>query len=121
VPVTRIPRFCELRVLQRQVARPQLTQADRTLLAAFSRVLARRAWRTSLFVTPATLVRWHREPAARRWTYPHRRPGRPPTPAEVRELVVRLERENPGWGYRRVQGELVGLGSSRPRALSGRF
>jgi len=100
----------QLRVLQRQGARPQLTQADRALLAAFSRVLARGAWRRSLFVRPATLLRWDRELVAGRWTYPHRRPGRPPTPAQVRELVVRLARENPSWGYRRVQGELVGLG-----------
>jgi putative transposase len=99
----------QLRVLERQVARPTLTPGDRALLAAFSRVVPRRAWKTSLFVTPATLLRWHRDLVACRWTYPHRRPGRPPTPAEVRALVVRLARENPGWGYRRIQGELVGL------------
>src|SRR6266516_649032 len=100
----------QLRVLERQVARPTLTPGDRVLLAAFNRVLPRRVWKTSLLWTPATLLRWHRELVARRWTYPHRRPGRPPTRAEVRALVVRLARENPSWGYRRVQGELVGLG-----------
>jgi putative transposase len=100
----------QLRVLERQVARPQPTPADRALLAGFSRVLSQQRWKSSVFVTPATLLRWHRELVARSWTYPRRRPGRPPTPAEVRELVVRMARENPTWGYRRIQGELVGLG-----------
>ncbi|MGH3082744.1 MAG: integrase core domain-containing protein [Gaiellaceae bacterium] len=100
----------QLQVLERQIARPQLTQTDRALLAAFSRVLPRQAWKRSLFVTPATVVRWHRQLVARRWTHPHLRPGRPATAGEIRELVVRLARENPGWGYRRIQGELAGLG-----------
>jgi transposase len=99
----------QLRVLERQVACPQLHASDRALLAAFSRVLHRSAW-SSFLVKPATLLRWHRELVARRWTYPHRRPGRPAMALEVRELVLRLARENPGWGYRRIQGELVGLG-----------
>jgi len=109
----------QLRVLERQVVRPQFTPVDRALLAAFSRVLSRRAWRRSAFVTPATLLRWHRELVARRWTYPHRGAGRPATAAEIREFVVRLARENRSWGYRRIQGELVGLGSSWRRARYG--
>jgi putative transposase len=100
----------QLRLLERQIARPQLTPADRALLAAFSGVLPRAAWKRSFLVTPGTVLRWHRELVARRWTYPHRGPGRPATGAEIRELVVRLARENPGWGYRRIQGELAGLG-----------
>ena len=98
----------QLRVLERQVGRAQFQPADRALLAAFSRALPRRAW-PSFFVTPTTLLRWHRRLVARRWTYGGR-PGRPPLGGEIRALVLRLARENPRWGYQRIAGELRGLG-----------
>jgi hypothetical protein len=99
----------ELSILRRRVQRPQLREADRVLLAALSRALPRRAW--SVFsVSPRTLLRWHQRLVARRWTYPHRGLGRPPIGREVQALIVRLARENPTWGYRRIVGELRGLG-----------
>jgi putative transposase len=99
----------ELSILRRQVGRPRFEPRDRLVLAALSRVVPRRSW-SAFSVRPETLLRWHRGLVARRWTYPHRRPGRPPIEREIRELIVRLARENTSWGYVRIVGELRKLG-----------
>jgi putative transposase len=99
----------ELAILRRQTARPKLTRADRALLASLSRSLARPDW-VAFSIKPETLLRWHRQLIARRWTYTHRRPGRPPLERSLREGILRLARENPHWGYKRIVGELKGLG-----------
>jgi putative transposase len=98
----------ELSVLRRQAGRPRLTATDRFFLTAASRLLPETSW-PSFFVTPTTLLRWHRRLVARRWTYGGR-PGRPPLGGEICALVLRLARENPRWGYQRIAGELRGLG-----------
>jgi hypothetical protein len=97
----------ELSILRRQARRPELTENDRLVLA--DRVIPRRSWHAFL-VTPNTLLRWHRRLVARRSTYPHRLPGRPPIDQKVHELILRLARENGHWGYVRIVGELRKLG-----------
>jgi putative transposase len=84
---------------------------SRLWLAALSRLVPRRRWGEVFAVTPATLLAWHRRLAARKWDYTsRRRPGRPSTAAAIRKLVIRIATDNPAWGHRRVQGELVRLG-----------
>jgi putative transposase len=100
----------QLAILRRQVSRPRYSPTDRTVLATLARLLPRERW-VALLVTPATLMRWHRELVARHWTYPHRHEGaRNALDADVVALILRLGRENPRWGYLRIVGECAKLG-----------
>jgi hypothetical protein len=99
----------ELTVLRRRHPRPRLQPKDRALLAALSRQLPRARWSVFL-VKPETLLDWHRRLVRRRWTYASAARGRPPVPDQVQQLIVRLARENPRWGYQRICGELLRLG-----------
>ena len=93
----------QVAVLRRQVKRLDLEPSDRAVLSALSRLLARPRWATFL-VTPATLLRWHRNLIARNWTYPRRRPGRPPVQAAIRALVLRLAKRESELGLPRDSG-----------------
>jgi putative transposase len=98
-------------VLRRQAGRVGYQPADRLWLVALSRLIPRHRWREVFAVTPATLLAWHRRLIARKWDYTsRRRPGRSRMSAKIRKLVIRIATDNPTWGHRRVQGELVRLG-----------
>src|SRR5439155_20184634 len=100
----------QLGVLERQVGRPRLRRRDRLFMAAISRALPRARW-SSFMVSPQTLLRWHRELVKRKWTYRRMSPGgRPPISEQIRELILRMGRENPRWGCVRIRGELAKLG-----------
>lgn len=100
----------EVAVLRRQVSRPRLSWADRAVVAALTRLLSQ-AGQLHRIVTHVTILRWHRDLVTQRWTQPrrHHTGGRSTAP-ELRRLVLRLASENSTWGYRRIHGELAGLG-----------
>ncbi|MGW0771056.1 hypothetical protein [Streptomyces sp. NPDC002676] len=101
----------QLAVLQRSSPKPAFGGADRAVLAALLRLLSkRRRSALRLLVTPRTVLRWHARLVAKKWTCPHRGPGRPAKLEALRALVLCLARENDGWGYRRIHGELLNLG-----------
>jgi putative transposase len=100
----------QMKIIRRQVKRLELRKSDRLLLAAASRSLPRRLW-SSFVVRPDTLLRWHRELVRRKWTCrKSRKRGRPPLEPRTTDLILRLARENPRWGYQRIRGELGKLG-----------
>src|ERR1035437_3739314 len=99
----------QLAVLRRQVDCPRFTWSDRAFVALFACLVPRECWR-SFLVTPQTILGWHRTLVKKRWTYPHRGPGHPSLPEETVNLICRLARENPRWGYLRIVGELKKIG-----------
>jgi putative transposase len=101
----------QVAVLQRQVRTPRLSWADRAVLAALARLLSRGQLRQlRMIISPRTLLRWHADLVRRHWACQRRAPGRPRTAQAIRALVLEMARDNPSWGYRRIHGELTGLG-----------
>jgi putative transposase len=101
----------QLRVVRRQVKRPQLTIADRTIMAALSQRMTRAAF-AGMLVQPETVLGWHRELVRRKWAAFGRRrgPGRPGLEPEIQDLILQMAKQNPRWGCVRIRGELLKLG-----------
>jgi len=99
----------QLTVLKRANPRPRMRRWDRMLIAVLSRTIPRDRW-SGFIVTPATILRWHRELVARQWTFRHKKTGRPPLDPEIVSLIVEMAKDNPRWGVIRIKGELQGLG-----------
>jgi putative transposase len=99
----------ELAALRRHHPHPKPAWANRAMLVALSRLLPA-ALRRLRLVSPRTPPHWHAQVVTRRWAYPRRQSGRPPVAQPIRALTLRMARENPSWRYRRIQGEVVGLG-----------
>jgi putative transposase len=110
----------ENQVLRRKLrGRLGWDHADRLWLAALPRLVSRRRWAEVFPVTPATILRWHRNLVACKWDYTsRRRPGQPTTGTSVKALIIRMARENPAWGHRRIQGELARLGTQQAGNLA---
>lgn len=99
----------QLAVLKRQNPRPKLSRRDRMMLAALAGLVSRERWE-GFVVKPATILRWHRELVRRKWTYKHKRTGRPPLDPALVSLIIQIAKQNPRWGAIRIKGELKGLG-----------
>jgi transposase InsO family protein len=99
----------QLAVLRGQVGRPRFRWSDRAFVAALAKLVPSERW-AAFLITPETILPWHRALVRRNWTYPHRRPRRPPLPEKAVELIVGLAQQNRRWGYLRIVGEPKKLG-----------
>jgi len=97
----------QLAVLKRANPRPRMRRLDRMMIAAFARLIGRDRW-SGFIVSPATILRWHRQLVARKWTYKRSRAGRPPLDPSLGRLIVQMAKDNPRWGVIRIKGELAG-------------
>jgi hypothetical protein len=97
----------QLAVLKRSNSRPRLRRRDRMVIAALANLIDRDRW-SGFIVSPATILRWHRELVRCKWTFGHRKAGRPPLDPALVRLIVQMARENPRWGVIRIKGELQG-------------